>query len=404
MEDTTIPSSTPTTGSGKILYERSDPSTRRSRGTVVVISRGAASQIEGVPVSTMFGAVRNTFGGEFADATGGATRGIRGGGAIGGGTIGGCATDGAICRTDEGVSRETVRDASGGSARGGTGEPIGGEIRWGIGGAVAGLTRCAIGGVTTGGVTRCVIDGAAGAACGFSTKMRSRHLGHRMHAPFAPFSNTSFRRYSVMQELHWTTMPIARTVPRRISCHIIGRYSVKSKHLAMGRYMVEGRFIQSESRRMNCWSRSGSVTARSRSAGRDAGAHLVVQAVGRRSNNPTVSLHRKLQIIGEIECRRVPKCERPPGWGRSSMTSAGRLGGVPRKAPRKSPASGAAYISSPAPDKSTATKTISWFRLTSGLESIIEWDNLSRTRFLFLDHAKQGLQQPDRNHTLPVIV
>ena len=43
--DTTISSSTPVLGSGKILSERSDPTTRRSRGTGVVISRGAAHNV-----------------------------------------------------------------------------------------------------------------------------------------------------------------------------------------------------------------------------------------------------------------------------------------------------------------------------------------------------------------------
>ena len=156
--------------------------------------------------------------------------------------IGECATGGAIWRTAGGVSRCMVRGTNGGSARGGTGESIGGEIRWGIGGATAASTRGVIGGETTGGLSRCVIDGAAMAACGFSTKMRSRHLGHRMHAPFAPFSNASFRRYSVMQELHRTTMPMAQPAPRRKPCPIIGRYSVKGKDLTMGRYIVEDCF------------------------------------------------------------------------------------------------------------------------------------------------------------------
>jgi len=199
------------------------------------------------------GAVRDTFGREFADATGGATRDIRWG-AIGGGTIGGCATAGAIWRTAGGVSRGTAREAKSGSASAGTVEPIGGgarctigvarggRTRWGTGGVAGGLTRNVIDGVTTGGLTRCLIDGAAGTACGFSTKIRSRHLGHRMHAPFAPFSNASFRRYSVLQELHWTTMPMARPVPRRKPRPIIGIYSVKGKHLVMGRHTVRGCF------------------------------------------------------------------------------------------------------------------------------------------------------------------
>ena len=181
--------------------------------------------------------MRGTFGREFAE----------------------CANAGSIWRTAGCVSRDTARDGNCGTTLGGSEEPIGGgtrctigiaiggATRWGIGVATAGLTRCAIGGVTTEGVTGCVPDcgtvgdeirfvigGAAGAACGFSMKMRSRHLGHRMHAPFAPFSNASFRRYSVMQELHWTTMPMVQPAPRRKACPIIGRYFVKGKHLAMG--------------------------------------------------------------------------------------------------------------------------------------------------------------------------
>ena len=177
----------------------------------------------------MFGsAVRGTFGREFAE----------------------CANAGSIWSTAGCVSRDTARGGNCGTTLGRSEKPIGGgtrctigiaiggaiggATRWGIGVATAGLTRCAIGGVTTEGVTGCVTDGvaggitleviggvtsggvprwgiggAAGAACGFSTKMRSRHLGHRMHAPFAPFSNASFRRYSVMQELHRTTMTMA---------------------------------------------------------------------------------------------------------------------------------------------------------------------------------------------------
>jgi len=58
--------------------------------------------------------------------------------------------------------------------------------------------------------------------CGFTTMMRSRHLGHRMHAPFAPFSNVSSRRYSVMQHLQWTTMTMTWSPSRRIPFRIIG--------------------------------------------------------------------------------------------------------------------------------------------------------------------------------------
>jgi hypothetical protein len=223
--DTTIPSSSPATGSDRILPERSAPPARRSRGMGEAILPGAATRIGGVPVSTAAGgAGEATFEGEFGDATGGVTRG-------------------------------TVRDANGGTSLGGTGGPIGDGTRWEIGGATGGLTRgviggvttggathCVIGGVTTGGGTRCVIAGAAKGACGFPTIMRSRHLGHRMHAPFAPFSNASFRRYSVMQHVHLTTMTMAQPVPSRKPFPIIGRYFVKSKDFPMGRCIIEGCF------------------------------------------------------------------------------------------------------------------------------------------------------------------
>ena len=193
--DTTIPSSMSATGSGKIMSERSDPSTRRSRLTGEGILPGAARRIDGVPVST---------------AAGGATPDVCGGAA-------------------GGVRRGAGRYAGGGTTRSGTGGTLGGGTRCTIGVAPGGSTRDVIGDVTVGDETRCGIGGATGVACGFPTMMRSRHLGHRMHAPFAPFSNASFRRYSVMQKLHWTTMPMARPVPRRIPCPIIGRYSVKGK-------------------------------------------------------------------------------------------------------------------------------------------------------------------------------
>ena len=61
-----------------------------------------------------------------------------------------------------------------------------------------------------------------------------------MHAPFAPFSNASFRRYSVMQELHLTTMPMAQPVPRRKRFYIIGGTALKGKEPAMGAQSGKG--------------------------------------------------------------------------------------------------------------------------------------------------------------------
>ena len=130
--DTTISSSTPATGSGKIMSERSDPTTRRSRLTGEILLPGAARRIGGVPVSTAtggatldicVGTVVSVSRGTVRDANGSATR------CGNGGTIGGCATAGVIWRTAGGVSRGTARDANGGSARGGTREPIAGGTR-----------------------------------------------------------------------------------------------------------------------------------------------------------------------------------------------------------------------------------------------------------------------------------
>ena len=209
--DTTIASSRPATGSGRIIPERSVPSTRLSGGTGEVSPSRAATRIGEVPISTAgSGRVGGTFGGEVGDAAGGATLDICGG-------------------TAGSVSRGTARGSNGGSASGETWEPIGGG------------TRCPIGVARRDG-PQWDIGGAAAAACGFSTKMRSWHLGHRMHAPFAPFSNASFRRYPVLQELHWTTMPMAQPVPRRKPRPIIGRYSVKGKHTVKSRYIGEGCF------------------------------------------------------------------------------------------------------------------------------------------------------------------
>ena len=135
-------------------------------------------------------------------------------------------------------------------------DAVGGQAHPGdaIGGATGGATRCGIGGATgraiegaAGGVTRCPIGGAIWGGRGFLTIMRSRHLGHRMHAPFAPFSNATFRRKSVLQDSHLTTMTMALTCPPSKTCPIIGRYAVKGKDSPMpdppmGRHIVDGCF------------------------------------------------------------------------------------------------------------------------------------------------------------------